>query len=376
MAETPSQSSPLSATERSDMDIFRRSLPMIPAFVLLWVAIVGSSKFYESQEKVSLLVVVVLGAMALLQAGFALVSRWFYRVSPVTWRFLFYSLVFGSGVVWSALFTLCFFEPDFSVLFLPMTLATAGLTNAVLSNFAPSRWVAQSYVSVLLLPSVFVCFSSKEHITMGMMVVAYWFYALIILQRFHAEYMRGFEKQNNFEQRHTELQRQNRTDGLTKVFNRRYFDEAITREWQSGAKDGSWLALLFIDIDFFKKINDTYGHMAGDECLIQAAAIINGAVQSGSDIVARYGGEEFAVLLPRTSPDMAERIAESIRRQFSLKDFCFDDRCIKVTASIGVSAMVPKMTKPPTVLIDQADQGVYLAKEAGRNNVKLFGAQG
>ena len=210
---------------------------------------------------------------------------------------------------------------------------------------------------------------------MGVMVVAYWFYALFILQRFHAEYAGSFERESTFENKHTELQRQNRTDGLTKVFNRRYFDEALKREWQQAAEQGEWLALLFIDIDFFKKINDNYGHMAGDECLIQAAAIINGAVESGNDIVARYGGEEFAVLLPRTAPDMAERIAESIRRQFSLREFCFEDTCIKVTASIGVSSVRPSLSNPPTLLVDQADQGVYLAKEAGRNNVKLFGSQ-
>ena len=134
------------------------------------------------------------------------------------------------------------------------------------------------------------------------------------------------------------------------------------------------MGLLFIDIDHFKKINDQYGHLAGDECLVQAAAIINGAVQSGTDIVARYGGEEFAVLLPRTDPAMAARIAESIRRQFSLKAFHYEQGTLAITASIGVSAMMPNAAASGR-LVDQADQGVYMAKEAGRNQVQLFGAQ-
>ncbi len=87
-----------------------------------------------------------------------------------------------------------------------------------------------------------------------------------------------------------------------------------------------------------------------------------------------YGGEEFAVLLPNTSPEMAKRIAESIRRQFDLKTFTSGKHALRVTASIGVSAMVPRRTQTPKILIDQADQGVYLAKESGRNNVQLFGA--
>lgn len=347
---------------------------MLPIFTLLWSAIVWASGFYQAMPEVSLISFSVLAGVFGLQCFFALIHKRLYRLSAVTWRFLFYLFVFASAIAWSALFTLCFFEPGFEALFLPMTLATAGITNAALSNFAPSRWVAQSYASVLLLPAVFVCFSSQAHITMGGVVVVYWLLSLLLLQRFHGEYMGGFTKDSSFDQQNTELQRENRTDGLTNVFNRRYFDEALKREWQRGAQEGAWLGLLFIDIDFFKKINDTYGHMAGDECLKQAAAIINGAAQSGNDIVARYGGEEFAVLLPRTSPDMAVRIADSIRKQFELKEFCFDDRCIKITASIGVSSIVPRATNPATILIDQADQGVYLAKEAGRNNVQLFGS--
>ncbi|BCD96915.1 GGDEF domain-containing protein [Marinagarivorans cellulosilyticus] len=374
MPESPSEPSNISTLEQTDTDIYRRSLPMLPVFSLLWLAIIWASGFNQTMPKISFISLVGLAGIFGLQCLFALVQKRLYRVSAVSWRFLFYLFAFASAVIWSALFTLCFFEPSFERLFLPMTLATAGITNAALSNFAPSRWVAQSYVSVLLLPAVFVCFSSQAHITMGGVVVVYWFFSLLILQRFHSEYSSGFVKASSFEQQHTELQRENRTDGLTKVFNRRYFDEALKKEWQQGAQEGAWLGLLFIDIDFFKKINDTYGHMAGDECLKQAAAIINGAVQSGNDIVARYGGEEFAVLLPRTAPDMAQRIAESIRKQFELKEFCFDDRCISITASIGVSSIVPSIANPPTILIDQADQGVYLAKEAGRNNVQLFGS--
>lgn len=366
---------PINIAQQADADIYRRSAIMLPAFFVLWAGIVWGTGFYRVTTEFARLSLLVFAAIGCAQCVFALVQARLYLASVSSWRFFFYSLMFANAVIWSGLFTACFFDENFHILFLPMTLATAGIANAMLSHFAPSRWVAQSYVSVLLLPAIFVCFSSKDNIVMGAAVLGYWFYCLLILQRYHREYFSGFVKASRFEQKHTELQRQNRTDGLTQVFNRRYFDEALQREWQQGAHEGEWLGLLFIDIDFFKKINDTYGHMAGDECLIQAAAIINGAVQSGNDIVARYGGEEFAVLLPRTSPEMAKRIAESIRKQFELKDFCFDDRCIKITASIGVSSMVPRAASPATQLIDQADQGVYLAKEAGRNNVQLFGAK-
>ena len=374
VSDAPIHDAPINRVQQADADIYRRCAIMLPAFFIVWGGIVWGTGFYKSTTEFARSSLLAFAAIGCAQCVFALVQARLYQVSVSAWRFFFYSLTFANAVIWSGLFTACFFDANFQLLFLPMTLATAGIANAMLSHFAPSRWVAQSYVSVLLLPAVFVCFSTKGSIAMGAAVLGYWFYCLLILQRYHREYFSGYVKASRFEQKHTELQRQSRTDGLTQVFNRRYFDEALKREWLQGADEGEWLGLLFIDIDFFKKINDNYGHMAGDECLIQAAAIISGAVQSGNDIVARYGGEEFAVLLPRTSPEMAKRIAESIRKQFELKDFCFDERCIKITASIGVSSMVPRAFSPGTQLIDQADQGVYLAKEAGRNNVQLFGA--
>ncbi len=361
--------------QQMDSDIYRRCLWLLPVYAVLWAAISWFTGFYQAVTELSRYVAAAFFGLVAFQWLFSLVQRRLFDAAIGLWRIFFYGPLFLAAVVWSALFTLCFFQEDFAALVLPIAFATAGLTNAAVSHFAPSRWVASSYASVLLLPAVFICFSSESHLSTGVLVVAYWFYALLILQRFHAEYHAGFEQESSFEQQHTELQRQNRTDGLTKVFNRRYFDDAIKEQWQRGAKEGSWLALLFIDIDHFKRINDNYGHMAGDECLKQASAILNGAVQSGSDIVARYGGEEFAILLPNTAPDMAERIAESIRKQFELKEFCFDDTCIKVTASIGVSSVVPNLANEPSTLIDQADQGVYMAKEAGRNNVQLFGAK-
>lgn len=361
--------------QQIDSDIYRRCAWLLPAYAALWVAISWFTGFYHAVTELSRYVAVAFLGLLVFQWLFSLVQKRLFEAVIGLWRIFFYGPLFLAAVMWSALFTLCFFQEEFSALVMPVSFATAGITNAAVSHFAPSRWVATSYASVLLLPAVFICFSSEAHLSTGVLVVAYWFYVILILQRFHAEYHASFEQESSFEQQHTELQRQNRTDGLTRVFNRRYFDEAIKERWQHGAHEGSWLALLFIDIDHFKRINDTYGHMAGDECLKQAAAIINGAVQSGNDIVARYGGEEFAVLLPNTAPDMAERIAESIRKQFELKEFCFDATCIKVTASIGVSSVVPNLVNDPATLIDQADQGVYMAKEAGRNRVQLFGAK-
>ena len=200
MPESPSEPSNISTLEQTDTDIYRRSLPMLPVFSLLWLAIIWASGFYQTMPEVSLVSLVALAGIFGLQCLFALVQKRLYRVSAVSWRFLFYLFVFASAITWSALFTLCFFEPGFERLFLPMTLATAGITNAALSNFAPSRWVAQSYVSVLLLPAVFVCFSSQAHITMGGVVVVYWFFSLLILQRFHGEYSSGFAKASSFEQ--------------------------------------------------------------------------------------------------------------------------------------------------------------------------------
>ena len=160
------------------------------------------------------------------------------------------------------------------------------------------------------------------------------------------------------------------TDGLTKLYIRRHFMQRFDDEYKRASRYGHQLSLLMLDIDHFKRLNDTYGHQAGDKVLIEAAKIFKRMVRS-TDIVGRYGGEEFCVLLPETPTKGAIAIADRLRKELETSSVYFTGIEIKVTISIGVSTF-PRDADDPAELIRKADLSLYRSKEEGRNRVTSF----
>ena len=168
----------------------------------------------------------------------------------------------------------------------------------------------------------------------------------------------------------TVLEHQCMTDGLTGIFNRRYFDQQIRAELQRAWRQKQPMSLMLIDIDFFKQFNDNFGHQAGDEVLVRVCRLIRELSRS-NDVVARYGGEEIAVIAPGANMDAALKQAERLREMIA--DTLFDlgrgePQC--VTVSIGITQAHKLDSGLPESMIARADKALYLAKEAGRNCVR------
>ncbi len=160
------------------------------------------------------------------------------------------------------------------------------------------------------------------------------------------------------------------TDGLTKVYNHRFFQELLEKEYKRSDRYDTEFSLIMLDIDYFKKINDTYGHLLGDEILKDIASLILGCLRS-MDVVARYGGEEFAILLPETNLAEAVKTAERIRRTIENHDFVEVQRGkpLKVTISLGVTTYPSENINDRSDILTKADIALYEAKETGRNRV-------
>ncbi|MBN2441190.1 MAG: GGDEF domain-containing protein [Spirochaetales bacterium] len=169
----------------------------------------------------------------------------------------------------------------------------------------------------------------------------------------------------------SKLENLSNIDGLTSSFNRRFFNGQLQRDWARAIRDTSILSLLLIDIDHFKRINDTIGHQGGDECLIKLVCIIKQIVKRTTDFVCRYGGEEFAIILPSIKKSDAVMLAEEIRKTVENTKFYFRDKVIRLTISIGGCSMLPRRNLKHSLLISMADKALYEAKESGRNNVKF-----
>lgn len=162
-------------------------------------------------------------------------------------------------------------------------------------------------------------------------------------------------------------------DGLTQVANRRRFDEVLKQTWNALRREQCPLSLLLVDVDFFKKYNDTYGHLAGDECLRAVARVLSHNTKRTTDLVARYGGEEFGVILPNTDLEGALHQAEAMcTAVWALKMLHTGSPTQYLTVSIGVATMVPNEREHPASLIALADQALYQAKTNGRNQVGVL----
>lgn len=161
-----------------------------------------------------------------------------------------------------------------------------------------------------------------------------------------------------------------KTDALTGLWNRRYLEEMLEMEFKRARRYEHDLSILVVDLDHFKKVNDTYGHMAGDEVLRKTSDYIRECVRE-TDFVGRYGGEEIVVILPETSPDIAQTIANQIREVIATNSISFEESTLNITASIGISSLTAGHGSYQEVF-GEADQALYLSKQQGRNRVSIY----
>ena len=177
------------------------------------------------------------------------------------------------------------------------------------------------------------------------------------------------ESNKKLEESNEILQQLSTMDGLTGIANRRHFDATLQTRWKLGMRQKAPLSVIMIDIDFFKKFNDGYGHQGGDDCLKAVAKALDETIIRTGDFIARYGGEEFVAILPGTDAKGAAVIAEQLRANVEAKHIAhaYSSVADHVSISLGIASMVPDGSSKPEDLIARADGALYKAKEAGRN---------
>ena len=169
------------------------------------------------------------------------------------------------------------------------------------------------------------------------------------------------------------LQELSSSDALTSLANRRHFDDFLAKEWRQSQRQGTSLAIIMLDVDFFKDYNDSQGHLAGDECLKQVARVFKQSLKRPLDFAARYGGEEFIAVLPETDAAGAAHLAETIRAEIealALRHYASPISKV-VTVSLGVAAAIPGPGSDPRDILVDADRALYQAKQDGRNRVRV-----
>ena len=165
------------------------------------------------------------------------------------------------------------------------------------------------------------------------------------------------------------------TDSLTDLANRRRFDELLEAEWRRALRDGRAMSVGVLDVDWFKKYNDRYGHFAGDECLRHIAKVLSSSICRAGDLAARYGGEEFAFIAVGADGASVLAMAQKLCESLAASDWKHEaSEFGRVTASVGVASIVPTEETSPLELLKAADEALYQAKAQGRNRAVLHGA--
>jgi diguanylate cyclase (GGDEF)-like protein len=206
-----------------------------------------------------------------------------------------------------------------------------------------------------------------ESLVFGFMTVTCLVYIFSSSKATHNDYWSAITNHLVAEERAELMEQLSTTDPLTQLKNRMYFDKEFNKEWRRCLRMNCPISVIMIDLDHFKRLNDQFGHMFGDECLKKAALAIQNEVSRPADCVARYGGEEFIVLLPNTNSKGAYNIGKRMLKSVSDLRFDVDGEIIKMTCSIGAATTIPSIEQDRSNLIKDADTALYYAKEHGRN---------
>lgn len=200
-------------------------------------------------------------------------------------------------------------------------------------------------------------------------------YIFVSSRASHKDYWEAITNFMVAEERAELMEKLSVTDPLTQIHNRMYFDSEYSIEWRRSLRLRAPLSVIMIDIDYFKKINDTYGHIFGDDCLKIIAKTIAAEAKRPTDRVARYGGEEFVVLLPNTNEAGAQTIGNRIRETVEAIEIDHEGKPVKLTVSVGGATTIPVISDEKTLLIRRADSALYQAKHDGRNryNAEMSG---
>jgi diguanylate cyclase (GGDEF)-like protein len=275
------------------------------------------------------------------------------------------ALAWGVG---SAVFLL---YSDERTIHLLMIICTVGFCAGGVISFMPLLYLAVSYNFLMLVPAIAAVFIGGDAPSLGIAMILYSIYLVLISLRGNHEYWNALENEYLLEEKTRELEITSRTDVLTGLYNRRYFDELFELEWALSSRRKTPLTLLICDIDHFKKVNDTYGHQAGDEYLKLISRYIQEVFQRETDVVARYGGEEFVVLLPDRDAEHTRELAQRLGKKIETAVLEYNKEKIQTTISQGVTSCIPAPDMDRDVLLTRADNAMYEAKNAGRNKIMV-----
>ncbi len=302
-----------------------------------------------------------------------LAERWLPEREAL-WLALLYPVSLISITVWGTLTSIVLLHGSNELVFL-MTTSLIGFSAGAVNNVAPSLKLARSFMGCALAPLLLAVEAGSFNVAFVVILLMFLAYLLLSSKQQNTEYWLLVANEYRLREQQLQLETLSRTDALTGLNNRRHFNEKLEELWRLSLRQHTSLAVLMLDIDHFKKINDTWGHSVGDACLVLISERLRSVMCRSTDVVARMGGEEFALLLPCTDSAGAMVVAEKLRQSIGATPFHYDSGSetftIPLTVSIGIAAGSPDRYPRQTDLLSAADKALYQSKHEGRNRSSL-----
>lgn len=278
-------------------------------------------------------------------------------------------LILIGALHWGILSAWVIFGSSHQSLYYPYMMILSALAIGGTAILSISSTVRILYPLFISLPSVAmgIIIGGPENLVLVTLLTFALLYVFETSRVTSKDYRNAFDSRKEADKRAIQMEQLSITDQLTGLHNRLYFSKSYPQEWKRCSRLKIPLSVLLIDLDHFKRINDSYGHIVGDECLIKVANVMKSEIKRDTDVVARYGGEEFIILLPdldlRSATDFAKRLVQNIEQI----ELFLEGKPIYVSCSIGLASIVPDQIIDNQLLIKAADDAMYEAKSRGRN---------
>ncbi len=307
------------------------------------------------------------------------IHYWLHIKKPfwnIEWMYLWLiSMVLFSALHWGVMSAWLIDISPYNQLNYIAMIAMAAFAMGGTATLSIARSIRSIYPLFIYLPSIIVVFfhgeDSSEAILLSSMAVFSAIYILFASESSSKDYYSAISNRELAEQTAGKLHTLSITDSLTNLYNRMLFNERLIDEWNRCQRSNLSLSIMMIDLDYFKKINDQYGHICGDRCLQLVAQLLTEEFPRETDTVARFGGEEFVIILPDTGQDSAERIATRLLRHFRATTMSCQQHSFSITCSIGIACALPHYESNPDALLMAADEALYEAKDNGRNQMSV-----
>ena len=308
-----------------------------------------------------------------------LVSRWLHRLPRKNtpqklqrWINQHWALIMLTTVIWGLVNGLVLHQAIFQVSHLVTIIGTIAFSTAFAFTFAMQLPRCVIVLLLLNLPGlVALAQGTAEQQPAFLCLAIYMVYLLLAGRRSHIDYHATLGNELQLLRQRNALQELSRTDSLTQLGNRYQFNDLFQTMLASAQRQDNPLSLVLLDIDHFKRVNDQYGHVAGDQCLQQFSELMRQVFRRDSDVPLRLGGEEFGVIMPGTTLEQACQLAELFRVSLADRKLQIEGQTVAITTSLGVGSYDPEIDRNGDDLYRRVDAALYQAKHDGRNCLRL-----